>query len=241
VIELSPADLLGAWERGRDQVPAERALTLLHAARPGVDRTALADLTVGRRDAALLDVRVALFGPRLVGVVACPRCAEQIELAFDADDIRIEPPEGAQSLSVESGGFELEFRLPTGGDLVAIAGDGSLVAARRDLLRRCAVSGCDGSATIDALSETAVSELAARMAEADRQADVELAVGCPSCAHEWRSPFDIVSFLWREVAARALAALREVNALAAAYGWSEGEILALSPARRGAYLGLIGA
>ena len=42
-----------------------------------------------------------------------------------------------------------------------------------------------------------------------------------------------------EMAARRL--LPEVHALASSYGWSEKEILALSPARRRSYIALLGA
>jgi hypothetical protein len=77
------------------------------------------------------------------------------------------------------------------------------------------------------------------MAEADPGAWIELALGCPGCGEEWSAPFDIVSFLWAEVEARARELLEEVHALASAYGWGEGEVLALSPERREAYLELV--
>jgi hypothetical protein len=41
--------------------------------------------------------------------------------------------------------------------------------------------------------------------------------------------------------ARARALLAEVHSLARAYGWTEPEILALSPQRRAAYLEMAGA
>ena len=41
------------------------------------------------------------------------------------------------------------------------------------------------------------------MAEADPQADVQLELNCHACAHTWASPFDIVSFFWREIDAWA--------------------------------------
>jgi hypothetical protein len=64
---------------------------------------------------------------------------------------------------------------------------------------------------------------------------------CPQCAHQWQAPLDIVSFLWSEVHAWAIRLLREIHELASAYGWSEAEILALSPWRRRAYLELVNA
>ena len=78
-----------------------------------------------------------------------------------------------------------------------------------------------------------------RMGDADPQADVQLALACPGCRHEWSAPFDIATFFWSELKARAEMLLREVHELAAAYGWSENEILGLSAARRAAYLEIV--
>jgi hypothetical protein len=46
--------------------------------------------------------------------------------------------------------------------------------------------------------------------------------------------------LWREIESMAGRLLRDVHALASAYGWHEKDILALSPVRRQFYLTLIG-
>jgi hypothetical protein len=83
--------------------------------------------------------------------------------------------------------------------------------------------------------------LSERMAHADPQADIRLSLICPQCAHGWQSPLDIVTFLWSELHAWAIRMLREVHALASAYGWHEVEILTMTPRRRAAYLDLIGA
>jgi hypothetical protein len=50
---------------------------------------------------------------------------------------------------------------------------------------------------------------------------------------------DIASYLWSEIHAWAGRMLRDVHALAAAYGWREADILAMSPWRRQAYLEMI--
>ena len=67
-----------------------------------------------------------------------------------------------------------------------------------------------------------------------------LAVSCASCAHAWRASFDIVAFFWSEIDAWAERVLRDVHRLAAAYGWSEREILGLSAWRRHRYLEMVG-
>ena len=79
------------------------------------------------------------------------------------------------------------------------------------------------------------------MAEVDPQADVQMDLTCPACGHQWQALFDIESFFWREISAWANRILREVHALASAYGWRESDILSMSTWRRQTYLNLIGA
>jgi hypothetical protein len=81
--------------------------------------------------------------------------------------------------------------------------------------------------------------LAAEMAARDPQAEILLDLTCPACGTPWQALFDVAAFFWAEVAAEAKRLLREVDALARAYGWREADILALSPRRRQAYLELI--
>jgi hypothetical protein len=59
-----------------------------------------------------------------------------------------------------------------------------------------------------------------------------------ACGHE-TTQLDTAALLWDEITARAGALLHEVHRLASAYGWSEAQILALSPARRARYLALV--
>lgn len=77
------------------------------------------------------------------------------------------------------------------------------------------------------------------MAQLDPQGDIQLTLACPKCSHEWLSPLDIVSYLWREINTWAGRTLNEIHLIASAYGWREADILALSPRRRQTYLELI--
>lgn len=102
----------------------------------------------------------------------------------------------------------------------------------------------DGAPGLRALGpvarEALETALARTVADWDPQADIELALTCPACGAQWRTPFDITAFLWRELEAWAMRTLRETHLLATAYGWSEEDILALSAWRRQHYIGLIG-
>jgi hypothetical protein len=190
---------------------------------------------IGRRDGLLLELHARYFGRRLACLTDCPQCGETIELDFDADDIRMDSS-ADDHITVELDGREMTLRLPNSHDLEAIAHFAEPAPARRELLARC----LNGSAELAAnWSDEALTFAGQRMGEADQQADVQLALACPQCQHAWNAPFDIASYFWSELKARAESLLREVHELATAYGWPEHEILNLSPARRAAYLEMV--
>lgn len=231
-----PLDFLGIWERGEGQSAAGRALALLG------DAAREATLPVGRRDALLLELRERCFGGTFTGVTTCPACSEEIELTFEANEVRRETGDGAPSFALRALGYDVELRLPNSDDLTRLAGARNLSEARLALFESCVVAASRDGKPVEAagLPEQVVDAASAAMATRDPQADVTLDVTCPSCTHAWLEPFDVVTFLWAEVAAGARRLLREVHELASAYGWSEHEILSLSPARRHAYLEMLG-
>lgn len=241
--------LLDAWEAGIGRPLAWRTLPLLAAAYPGTDRETLLAWSVGYRDLHLLALRAACFGHHMESVADCPACGGHLEIVFDVADI-VAPVsvtssgpeealthEEALEVTVDWNGRTLRFRLPNAGDMIALSGCQGLNEARRLLLKRCSLDPDAGE--VDDLPKPMVEALAQRMAEADPQADVHLALTCPSCAHSWMAAFDIAAHLWAEVDAWAQRTLLEVHTLARAYGWCEVETLALSPQRRRRYLDLI--
>ncbi len=244
---LSALELLSVWERGQAQPPAQRALTLLAAACPDSPPDALAKLSIGQRDARLLTLRERTFGPQLVSLATCPGCGERLELTFSVGDIRSPSPcqgevgEGVVALSLSISDYEVRFRLPNSLDLTAVADQGDVTATRRLLLEHCLLAAQhNGEETAtDQLPADVIDAVVERMAQADSQADVRLALSCPACGHQWQATFDIVSFFWSELNAWAYRILREVHSLASAYGWREADILAMSPWRRQFYLEMV--
>jgi hypothetical protein len=246
---LSAAQLLNLWEYGSAQPAWQRALSLLAAALPDSSAEALARLPLGRRDAYLLSLRESLFGPRLASLATCPACGERLELSFNTADVRAgslpDPEESLQAgqgaISLELDDTQVSFRLPNSLDLAEIAGASSPEQARQELLARCLLSaqekGSDRS--LAQLPDNLTEAIVKRMAAADPQGDVQIALTCPACAHQWQLAFDILSYLWSEINAWAQRTLREIHLLAQAYGWRETDILALSPGRRGLYLQMI--
>jgi len=178
----------------------------------------------------------------MVGLACCSNCGEQLELSFDIEDILVEPKaEQAEVMSFSLMGYDVIFRLPNSLDLMQ-SQDGDIAAMREMLIELCIqrVDGVGQEIKADQLPKEVVEAAIDQMAKADPQGDVRLALVCPSCSCESQSTFDIVSFFWSEISARAIRLMEEVHLLAQAYGWCEGEILALSPWRRQVYLDLVG-
>lgn len=92
---------------------------------------------------------------------------------------------------------------------------------------------------INELPASVLEALSHRIMELDPQAEIRIDLTCPECSHHWEVLFDITRFLWTEINAWAERTLQTVHRLARAYGWSEQEILSLSPVRRQLYLGLV--
>ncbi|TQN42891.1 hypothetical protein FHU33_2302 [Blastococcus colisei] len=234
------ADLVSAWEQGQSRSPAHRWQPLLAVL--GVDVGRRTQLSVGQRDALLLDLRGELFGSSIVAVASCPDCAERVELGFEVDDVRTRPPgDPTATFELTSAGYTVLARPPAAGDLAELGTARSGADARELLMARCVTAARRGDADVPVteLPDGVRAELVARMAAADPQADTRLVLTCPSCACTWAATFDIVSFLWQELDAWVHSLIDDVHRLASAYGWSEAEIFAMSPSRRSLYLGLV--
>lgn len=282
-IAVSADALLTAWEQALNQPPALGALALLAVARPELDPPARASLSVGARNAALLDLRSVVLGPSLHARADCPHCAEPLELELPVD--KLEQPGvavGSGPFELVHDGWRLRYRLLCADDLAELArrGDGSVIDAGADpdaevaqarawLVARCLLAvtppndeheppddpthGTDGMSggdpAVDALSTDApdtdglpaevVAALAAELVRRDPQAELLLALSCPACGHGWESELDVPSFVSEELHGWARRLLLEVHLVASAYGWSEPEILRLTPARRRIYLELV--
>jgi hypothetical protein len=223
---LSAAKLLSTWEQALGQPQVERALALLAAACPEMSPEELARTSIGRRDALLLALREETFGPQLVSRTSCHQCGETLSLAFNVSDIRIPQdalPEEALRLKVDR--YEVNFRLPNSEDLIHVTGATDVETVREQLFARCVLSAVEDGA------ERPVDDLPQH---------VRQALMCPQCSHRWLATFDIVSYFWSEINAWAYRILREVHTLAAAYGWREADILAMSSRRRQVYLEMVG-
>jgi hypothetical protein len=240
VRSLPASEIIRIWEKGQGKPYLERAMLLLSAAYPDMDRGQLAGLSIGQRDALLLALRERTLGPTMQMYARCPQCGENLEFNVNIPDIRVMEPgqPRPQQYELQEGDFLVRFRLPNSWDLAAVREVGDVERARYWLLRRCVIEAQREGRVLaqEDLPEEVVQAITTRMEEEDPQADVRFSVRCPSCGFAWQSVFDIVPYLWAELTVTAQRLLMDVHALARAYGWDEGDILAMSASRRQFYL-----
>ncbi len=238
---INAAAMLAVWERGLQQSPLQRALLLLVAAHPESTPAELAALSIGERDRRLLQLRQRCFGARLANTAVCPRCAERLEWENSVADLFAPAPRGKSTASPADfhiDDYHIYFRLPNSLDIARVMGHSD---AQTALIERC-IARAERTGTDCApehLPPAVIEATGDKIAALDPQAQITIDLTCPACSHEWPLLFDIAGFLWAELNAWAERMLHSVHRLARGYGWSEREILDLSPVRRQLYLGML--
>jgi hypothetical protein len=237
---LDGEEILRAWEAAAAAEPLGRSAAVLREVLPDLPVDAEA-LPVGGCDTLLLALRVGTFGAALSGVTSCPDCDADVDVDADAAAVLAGLPaveaDCAREQQLEHGGYRVRYRLPNTTDLHNAADADDPVAA---IAERCVHSAeRDGVAVAFAdLPEDVLGDVAAHMAASDPGADVRLRVCCPECGAEWSARLDLGAIFHAELTGAALQILGEIDELASRYGWSEQQILALSPTRRRTYLQL---
>ncbi len=246
--DLNTIDMLSVWEQGLNQPLVQRALILLVAACPEMKPDALAALSIGQRDERLLRLRERLFGSKLVNTAACTECSERVEWENGIEDVRTPSLHDESDKSMENefefkmDNYHLQFRLPNSLDLAYVIRNENRTEAIKGLLKRCILKAeCAGvDKAVEQLPDHVIQSLSQRIKALDPQAEIRIHLLCPACSHSWEVQFDIASFLWTELNDWAERMLQTIHRLAVGYGWSEREILNLSPIRRQLYLGMLG-
>jgi hypothetical protein len=241
---LTAIELLTIWENSGGQSLVARSLNMIRASCSDTDVTDPAGLSIGERDARLFRLRERLFGPDLFNMAECPQCHERLEWVTTMSELQVELSEQKGRMphySLEAGPYTIQFRLPNSYDLLTALSHPDCQSNPQKLFFDCIINAQKGSIPCqpDELPDDVLDKLDQRMAEEDPCADIRMLLSCSRCAHGWELPFDIVSFLWVEIDNWARHILQEVATLASAFGWSESEILNMSPQRRKVYLGMI--
>jgi hypothetical protein len=191
---------------------------------------------VGERTAALLALLGESEGAETLALsIRCEAagCGARLEIELRYAALAVPAPASGTITILRDDGDALTLRRPTGEDLRRWRA--LRPASREHALMTMLTS-------LRTAGEPRPDD-AARAAEALAEADplVAFAVfcACPTCGREAEHEIDLEGLVLQRLAARQRALLREVHTLASHYGWTEREILAVAPARRGRYVELI--
>jgi hypothetical protein len=223
VPQLDEILALSLIEQGSRLMPLDRAV-LMASAFGGLAWDDAARLPLDQRDRILIDARIAALGSSIEFFARCPSCEEGNEAGFD---LRALPEAAGQAtVTCDVAGERLLLHAPSSRDIgaAALSGEpGSLLAA-------CVK---EGEVSADPRFAQAVE---AALGEAFPLLDPRFEIACSACDAGFSIRFDIATWLWREIEQLGARAIDVVDRLARVYGWSEGEILGLSPIRRSLYL-----
>lgn len=228
----SESELLQLWEKGEARHPIDRALLLCSVARPDLTAEALVGLPLGCINGQLLRLRAALFGESVLLQARCEACRETLELPVMVEEFLAQVAELEVAGPISCQGFW--FRQPTSRDLAAVVGLLDAEAAAVQVLESCWIDRPDG----EKVTKTLLAAVDALLEAVDPLADPQLVVNCPVCDRQMAVTFDPGQLLWEEVGEQVRQFMVQVHVLAKAYGWTESDVLELSPRRRRMYLQL---
>jgi hypothetical protein len=226
-----PGETLALWEALASTSPVARGAAVLVAlgAAEGLTDAVRMPLATAAR-AALGELRERA-GPEVQTVLPCPQCAAMLDVPLALDDLLAvtEDPSGTHRVTVDGA----VVRCPTTEDLLVALASGQPSVTLRE---RCVTwpAGVDAT-TLDPAVRDRVGAAAEELAGASALA---VRLSCPDCGGEVTAEVDPVALLADRVSDEVRDLLGDVAELAAAFGWSETEVLQLSDARRRAYLDL---
>jgi hypothetical protein len=241
-IEPAASRLMESWDPAGGGTAHRRLAALLaeldRSAEPfTVPAGATVDDTLGERNRRLLALHRDLVGSPLEARVTCGRCGVDSEFEVPVDAILELPgPEPDAQIAIRVGRRRLVFRLPRMADLEAAGEAASPAEVRRQVVGHCRVDGGGGT-----IPELVAHRLAARFEALDPAANIVVNVACSGCGAPLAASVDVAGFVARGIDRLVEGLLREVDTIAAAYGWDEARILALPAWRRRHYVELIAA
>jgi hypothetical protein len=230
--------LLEIWERALTQAPSLRGDTALELA----GGETAPPPTLGERNKRLVALHGRLFGDAIDLLSHCGRCGTAVQ--FGTTCRALSTPAAAATPAhgrVDVEGYAIDFRLPEPMDVAeasSAAGDGEFVDR---LLARCIQRSTRNGerVSIADVPEAVLDAVSQEMEALDPAARVSFAVACPQCGSAWDAALDLGQLLWAKLQAAAERLLFDIDTLARAYGWTERDVLALSPVRRAAYVQLV--
>lgn len=241
-VELAMADAHGYGGSRPALVTAILAAALAQVGGLTVEPATVANLAVGDRQFLMRRLATLLGRGETWLTTRCAGCNEQFDFCVDQALLPVkEAGEGYPFATALTSRGEHRFRVPTGADQELLATAVDEEEARQLLVQRCLapVTGpaAPGEiATARGFTPADISRIEEGLEAVAPEVATAIQAACPACATPHVVTVDPYGAL---AGAGATNLLQEVHRLAAAYHWSEPEILALPTGRRRQYLELI--
>jgi len=233
---ITELTLLAAWEAGYGRPAPDRAVVLVTLS-SGLPADEVADLPLGQCDLLVLRLREVSFGARMDALTECPDCGAELDVVVDTSELRCQTTMACCPPDRRPLEAAVVLRPLTVGDLLAGGADRAGLLARCVTASPAAEPAQPAPLPAELLAEPAfLDAIEAELDLLDPQAAAGIDLDCPDCGASWQAAADVTEFVWSEVDRFVRRLLLDVHALASAYGWTEADVLAVSPARRRFYL-----
>jgi hypothetical protein len=209
-------------------------VTLAHFGGKPVDRSLVQKLPVGDARVMMANLARHVGAERQWMTGTCSSCGSLFDFALSPADLPL-PQEAAVEqdwVEVMTGSGPVRVRAPLCADQIAIAENPE---PERALLERCIASGRPEEELRLDFADRDLAAIDAAMIALSPTLPFGAAMSCPSCGQVNEMPVCTSDWL----SEMDDGPLQDVHDIASAYGWGQGEILALSRNRRKAYLRLI--
>ncbi len=241
---LSPNDILNIWEQGLSRRPIDRALTIILYSYPNITFEEITKFSIIKRDICLLDIYEKNFGSLLRCFSTCPSCKENLEFEIASGDILTKQKEIKEKylINFTANDLNIGLRIPNSLDLASVALYENTAMSGNELIKRCITEMRNENKAFprSEITQEIIDAVSEYMDGYEQNGEIDFDLKCNACGHEWRMPFDILVFLWKEISLHARRLLYEIHMLASAYGWHEKDILEMSAVRRRYYLEMAG-
>lgn len=199
-------------------------------------------LTLAERIEALATIVAQTEGgDRIAWTQRCPHCSEALEISVPCALLREEVQRSRQEPTVSitlDASRRLLVRRPTGADQRAWSGEtyGTEEEAAAAILRRLVAP---AGAPPNGLNASDLQYVSDELDMLDPLPAFQVTTVCPGCGATAMLQVDLEATLLMKLRGRQRALVAVVHRLAAAYGWTEEEVLAIPPHRREDYLSLV--
>lgn len=241
-MNLQDKIIIEVWERIANQHLLESALTILNSLIPEIPKKDFAEMSIGRRNYFLTQIRNKLIGRDLICFTVCPYCDSKLEFSISPEEI-LSPSKAEDTPFVFIiDDYIIRYRLPNSVNLAIASRCKDFYSAKDEILNQCLIelTKDDQKISPSELPEEIKLKLSCDMSIKEPATESVIDLVCKDCNYSWTQIMDIASFLITEINFYAKNILRDVHQLASAYGWSESEIIGMSPQKRNWYLNAIG-